>query len=51
MLYIIGIILCYTYNLPTSVLVLCLIGADLKGISALTEFVKGLKKGLKKNDD
>ncbi|MCI6771754.1 MAG: hypothetical protein MR567_07300 [Oscillospiraceae bacterium] len=51
MLYIIGIILCYTYNLPTSVLVLCWIGAVLKGISALTEFVKGLKKGLKKNDD
>lgn len=51
MLYIIGIILCNTYHLPTPVLVLCWIGAVLKGISALTEFIKGFKKGLKKNDD
>lgn len=51
MLYIIGIILCYTYHLPTSVLVLCWIGAIAKGVYALSEFVKGFKKGLTKHDD
>lgn len=51
MLYIIGIILCYTYSLPTSVLVLCWIGAIAKGIYALTEFIKGVVKGIQKHDD
>lgn len=51
MLYIIGIILCYTYSLPTSVLVLCWIGAIAKGIYALTEFIKGVVKGIQKQDD
>lgn len=48
MIYIIGIILCYTYHLPTSVLVLCWIGAI---VSVLSAFVKGFKKGLTKHDD
>ena len=51
MLYIIGIILCNTYSLPTPVLVLCWIGAVLKGISALSAFVKGIVKGITKHDD
>lgn len=43
-LYIIGLILCYTYNLPVSVTVLCWIGIVLKFLCGVFEMIRGFMK-------
>jgi hypothetical protein len=40
LLYIIGLILCYTYNLPVAVTVLCWVGTFLSFIRNICGFVK-----------
>jgi hypothetical protein len=41
-LYIIGLILCYTYNLPVAVTVLCWIGAVCSFLSGIIKIAKAL---------